>query len=209
MGAGAGLTVQQFEAVASAWSPGTVFADWLVLSRSDTVWLSLRSLGQAPQFYALPGSAEAAVEAARHLSGATANTLLQGGALAELAWLVQPLRDQVPAGACVVLCPDAALAGIPLHALPVGDQPLVLRYPCVYLPNLTVLHHCMHTSAATFPEAAGVASLSSQKPSSEMRGECLSQVCGNPMSMPQGARCRVRICQGVLAVGPTASRGAF
>lgn len=176
MGPGAGLTVQQFEAVATAWSPGTVFADWLVLSRSDTVWLSLRSQGQPPQFFALPGSAEAALQAARQLPSATAETLSQGGALADLAWLVQPLRDRVPAGACVVLCPDAALGGIPLHALPAGDQPLGLRNPCVYLPTLTVLHHCVRTPADASVRAPAGGSLS-HEPSSQAAATCLPQVC--------------------------------
>jgi len=62
--------------------------------------------------------------------------------LKELAPLVAPLRKITKPGSVLVLCPTFELHKIPLHALPIDDDQILLeRNPVVYIPSLTMLHH--------------------------------------------------------------------
>lgn len=61
--------------------------------------------------------------------------------LGELAALCQPLSDSdiCQPDELLVLCPSKLLFNIPLHALPVGDEPLISRCPVVYCYSSTIL----------------------------------------------------------------------
>jgi CHAT domain-containing protein len=61
--------------------------------------------------------------------------------LGELAALCQPLSDSdiCQPDELLVLCPSKLLFNIPLHALPVGDEPLISRCPVVYCYSSNIL----------------------------------------------------------------------
>jgi hypothetical protein len=50
------------------------------------------------------------------------------------AQLTEPLRDWLRPGDLVCLVPHGILHALPIHALPVGDSPLIAGYPVVYAP---------------------------------------------------------------------------
>jgi CHAT domain-containing protein len=61
--------------------------------------------------------------------------------LSELAALCQPLSDSeiCPPDELLVLCPSKLLFNIPLHALPVGEEPLISKCPVVYCYSSNIL----------------------------------------------------------------------
>lgn len=46
------------------------------------------------------------------------------------------LRKKLPNGACLLISAHGRLRGLPLHALPLDDSPLVARWPVQYVPSL-------------------------------------------------------------------------
>jgi CHAT domain-containing protein len=46
------------------------------------------------------------------------------------------VRNELPADACLLISAHGRLRGLPLHALPLDDAPLILRWPVQYVPSL-------------------------------------------------------------------------
>jgi CHAT domain-containing protein len=62
--------------------------------------------------------------------------------LQDLEPLVRPLKTMTRPGAVLVLCPTMGLRHVPLHAMMIDDEQILLeRNPVVYTPSFTVLHH--------------------------------------------------------------------
>jgi CHAT domain-containing protein len=62
--------------------------------------------------------------------------------LQDLEPLVRPLKTVTRPGAVLVLCPTMGLHHVPLHAMMVDDEQILLeRNPVVYTPSFTVFHH--------------------------------------------------------------------
>jgi hypothetical protein len=63
--------------------------------------------------------------------------------LRQLDPLVAPLRDLCAPEELLILSPTGPLHALPLHALEVDGDPLIVRNPVVYVPSLSVLRHCL------------------------------------------------------------------
>jgi CHAT domain-containing protein len=64
-----------------------------------------------------------------------------GELLGELNALCQPLSDSqmFQPDELLILCPSKFLFNIPLHALPIGDEPLISKFPVVYCYSRNIL----------------------------------------------------------------------
>lgn len=65
-----------------------------------------------------------------------------GEHLAELLPLIIDAVKATEPGDTIVICPTSILFSIPLHAIPVDEEPLIERNPVVYTQSLTILYMC-------------------------------------------------------------------
>ncbi|KAF8462850.1 CHAT domain-containing protein [Kalaharituber pfeilii] len=81
--------------------------------------------------------------------------------LRDLEPLIAPLNELTKPGELLVLCPTWELHHLPLHAVAIDDEQILLeRNPVVYTPSLTVLHHLGRLNqSATLAAAASSSSL--------------------------------------------------
>lgn len=63
--------------------------------------------------------------------------------LHQLDPLIAPLASCCEPGELLVLAPTGPLHAVPLHALHLAGEPLLVRNPVVYTPSLSVLRHCL------------------------------------------------------------------
>ncbi|MBV9386792.1 MAG: CHAT domain-containing protein [Chroococcidiopsidaceae cyanobacterium CP_BM_ER_R8_30] len=63
--------------------------------------------------------------------------------LHELNSLVAPIAELSSPDELLILCPSGPLHALPLHALEVNGNPLLVRNPIVYSPSLSVLRYCL------------------------------------------------------------------
>lgn len=63
--------------------------------------------------------------------------------LRELEPLIAPLADLSEPEELLILSPTGPLHALPLHALEIDGEPLLVRNPVAYCPSLSVLRHCL------------------------------------------------------------------
>ena len=73
--------------------------------------------------------------------------------LQALAPLIAPLSQHVQPGEIVCFEPYDVLHYVPLHAIPLGDSPLIDRNPVCYVPNATTLWHSQQRPRHTHGKA--------------------------------------------------------
>jgi CHAT domain-containing protein len=69
--------------------------------------------------------------------------------LHEMDFLVAPLAELTEPGERLILSPTGKLHALPLHALHVNGEPLLVRNPVVYTPSLAILRQCMARRGAS------------------------------------------------------------
>ena len=74
--------------------------------------------------------------------------------LAMLSPLITPAVEASEPGDTILLCPTGILFSIPLHAIPVNNQPLIERNPIVYTQSLSILRICAFSTASLTAESA-------------------------------------------------------
>jgi hypothetical protein len=81
------------------------------------------------------------------------------GAWHQFAGLLRPLADWAARDDIVYLVPYGILHGLPLHTLPLGDEPLLDRNPVCYAPAAAVLRHALRGRSDTAGFAGGAAAV--------------------------------------------------
>ncbi|GIC92361.1 CHAT domain-containing protein [Aspergillus udagawae] len=71
--------------------------------------------------------------------------------------LVGPLAKISKEGELLVFCPTNVLAGLPLHALEVGQQVVIERNPVIYSTSLSILQHCLQRQGRDTPTTFNIA----------------------------------------------------
>lgn len=119
-----------------------VCVDWISLD--DQLWLFTVRPGEMPHATPLELSlseAQSFVQSSLTLS--YRQTLRDAPILLQqMKALIAPLATLTAPEELLVLSPHAALYAIPLHALEIDGQPLLVRNPITYSASLSVLRHC-------------------------------------------------------------------
>lgn len=121
-----------------------VCVDWV--TAGERLFLLAVRPGGAPQMVPLAKPMRAAREFIRgNLAPQSFRSTLRDTPemLRELDWLVAPLARLSAPGELLVLSPTGPLHPLPLHALEIDGEPLLVRNPVVYTPSLGVLRHCL------------------------------------------------------------------
>ena len=74
--------------------------------------------------------------------------------LALLSPLIIPAVEASEPGDTILLCPTGPLFSIPLHAIPVNNQPFIERNPIVYTQSFSFLRICTMSTASLTAESA-------------------------------------------------------
>jgi CHAT domain-containing protein len=122
----------------------TVFIDWIAVG--ERLFLLALRPGQPAQTVELPlqlSTVRSFINS--NLSPETFRSMLRDTpeVLRELDALISPLVDLTAAEELLIFSPTGALHALPLHALEIDGQPLLVRNPIVYCPSLSVLRHCL------------------------------------------------------------------
>ncbi|KAG7001456.1 hypothetical protein G7Y79_00031g065710 [Physcia stellaris] len=97
-----------------------------------------------------------------------------GEHLAELLPLIIDAVKATEPGDTIVMCPTSVLFSIPLHAIPVDQEPLIERNPVVYTQSLTILYMC----------AVSASSLTADPPANPVAIQALSDAESMHASAP-------------------------
>ncbi|MBI1925127.1 CHAT domain-containing protein [Candidatus Poribacteria bacterium] len=121
-----------------------VCIDWIAVN--ERLFLLALRPGQHPQLIPLPlqlSTVRAFVS--NNLAPETFRSNLRDTPelLRELDPLIAPLADLSHPGELLILSPTGPLFALPLHALEIDANPLLVRNPIVYCPSLSVLRHCL------------------------------------------------------------------
>jgi CHAT domain-containing protein len=73
--------------------------------------------------------------------------------LKEMEDLIAPLKENTEPDEMLVLCPTGILHRVPLHAINLGQGPLILRNPVIYTQSLSMLRLCLTESESGFNPA--------------------------------------------------------
>jgi hypothetical protein len=121
-----------------------VCIDWIAVG--DRLFLLATRPGQHPQLVPLPLHLSTVRAFVSHnLASETFRLTLRDTPelLCELYALIAPLADLSHPGELLILSPTGPLHALPLHALEIDANPLLVRNPIVYCPSLSVLRHCL------------------------------------------------------------------
>lgn len=129
---------------------GFVAIDWFVAGRQ--LWLLACRAGKPVQCVRLDLTlAEVATFVDEHLREDSFRFTLREvpELLQRLAPAIAPLARITQPEELLILSPTGPLHRIPLHALHLEGEPLLVRNPVVYCPSLTVLYHCLSHNSET------------------------------------------------------------
>lgn len=120
-----------------------IFIDWVNIGR--TLYLVCLRDGSEPQFVPLAIDLQTVRDFVQtHLREAGFRSTMRDNfeLLDQLNPLVSPLETLSQPEELLVFSPTGILFVLPLHALKIGEQPLLARNPVIYEPSLSVLRHC-------------------------------------------------------------------
>jgi len=143
---GSSMTLAEIQMLGTELGPDVVFVDWIHVVWRDSANLLMvlyrDGCFQQEEFLTLKHKdverwVHDQLDVARPLcdSGATSN-------LDAMAGLIAPLERYTRPGDMLVLCPTRVLHRVPLHAIKLGDRPLISRNPVVYTQSLSILRLC-------------------------------------------------------------------
>jgi CHAT domain-containing protein len=143
---GSSMTLTEIQMLGTELGPDVVFVDWIHVVWRDSANLLIvlyrDGCFQQEEFLTLKledveSWVHDQLDVARPLrdSGATSN-------LDAMAGLIEPLERYTHPGDMLVLCPTRILHRVPLHAIKLGDRPLISRNPVVYTQSLSILRLC-------------------------------------------------------------------
>jgi CHAT domain-containing protein len=139
---GSSMTLSEIQMLGAELGPNVVFVDWVHVNSTNLVLVLYRNgLFQKEIFlHTKLGDVERWVyeqlDVTNPLSDSSASKL------ATMAGLIAPLEHYTRPGDTLVLCPTRILHRVPLHAIKLGDQPLISRNPVVYTQSLSILRLC-------------------------------------------------------------------
>jgi CHAT domain-containing protein len=121
-----------------------VFVDWF--SINDRLLLLTLRPNETPQITLLPirsSTVRQFIQA--NLSPETLRTTLRNvpELLRELDTLIAPLAWLTNPSELLIFSPTQTLFAVPLHALELTNEPLLVRNPVVYVPSLSTLRYCL------------------------------------------------------------------
>lgn len=162
-------------------APGVVCLDWVAVD--ERLLLVSWRPGSPPVVTRLPLRVpEVRQFVTEHLSALTFRATLRDmpELLRALDPLIAPLATLCEPEDLLVLAPTGPLHALPLHALHLGDAPLLVRNPVVYTPSLSVLRHCLARAvpAAGRPSVALLGDPSDDRPSATALVERLAGELG-------------------------------
>ncbi len=134
-----GLLAPEMDAARSC-----VCVDWF--SVGDRLWIVTLPLNGVPYMERLPIDVSTARQFVMDSLGEESfrSTLLQSPELLRsLDPLIAPLAYLTKSEDLLIFSPTGPLNAIPLHALHLADEPLLVRNPVAYCPSFSILRHCL------------------------------------------------------------------
>ncbi|MEE9412711.1 MAG: CHAT domain-containing protein [Methylococcales bacterium] len=119
-----------------------VCVDWIAIG--DRLFLLAARPDQSPELFPLPLQLKVVQDfVCNNLAAETFRLTLRDTPelLRELDSLIAPLASISNPEELLILSPTGPLHALPLHALNIDNQPLLIRNPIIYCPSLSVLRH--------------------------------------------------------------------
>ena len=119
-----------------------VCVDWAIIH--DTVFMLSVRPGEDPKIFELSIEFKDVSSWMRtNLQAAQLRQKTANDRLRKLDALVSPLGEISKEGELLVFCPTGDLSLLPLHALEVGKDLIIVRNPVIYSSSLSILQHCV------------------------------------------------------------------
>jgi CHAT domain-containing protein len=148
---GSSMTLSEIQMLGVELGPNVVFVDWICVGSINLVMVLYRNGLFWEEIFLHIKLEEVEHWVYEQLD--VINPLGDSSAtskLSTLAGLIAPLERYTCPGDTLVLCPTRILHRVPLHAIKLGDQPLIARNPVVYTQSLSILRLC-HMSLKSNP----------------------------------------------------------
>ncbi|KIM78911.1 hypothetical protein PILCRDRAFT_579510 [Piloderma croceum F 1598] len=140
---GSSMTLSEIQMLGVELGPNVVFVDWIHVNSTNLVMVLYHN-GLFQEEIILHTKLEDVerwvyeqLDVAIPLSDSSATSKL-----ATIAGLIAPLEHYTRPGDTLVLSPTRILHRVPLHAIKLGNQPLIVRNPVVYTQSLSLLRLC-------------------------------------------------------------------